>query len=883
MTGLLLAVVTALSWLAYAQLARALVASAGDRIILVSRQLATAFGESDVQLRREGTPLARDTAVKLALRNGSDVALAAAQRTIDAERSRSKQAVLVELFDRHGARIVASGGADSQSGALARRSNVVLGFPRNALIGPLTASGDTVFIEARVPVIGSPGDTLGYVRSFSRVSGNQSGKLIRNLIGSDAVMLLGNETDTVWTDLTTRVTPPVGVATPGVAKEVVAADGTHWIGAVTAVPRVPWRVWVAQPTHTVLAPARTFLYRTASIALALLVLGAIAATLLSRRLVAPLLAVTRAAEGIAAGDYSQRVVVAGADEAGRLAGTFNLMANEIQTAWLNLEQQQAELEMQQAELEASNQELQETLAIATTAQESAERARARNAAVLAASLDGIITIDEKGRVLEFNPAAEQTFGYKLADVIGRPLDDLIIPPSRRDAHQREIARLVTSGDARILGVRLELLAMRADGSEFPVELAMTRIPVDGPPIYTAFLRDLSHRRALEAQLLQSQKMDAVGRLAGGVAHDFNNILTVILSYTELLLADHTGNATARADIAHVRSAAERAAALTRQLLAFSRKQVMRPIVLDVNVVVRELHAMLGRVIREDIRLELRPDDGIWPICVDRSQLEQVLMNLAVNARDAMPDGGTLVIETGNVLLDSAYVLEHTGAKPGPHVMLSVTDTGIGMDADTRERAFEPFFTTKGPGKGTGLGLSTVYGIVKQSGGSIWLYSEPGRGTSFKVFFPRHAGSLDGPVPAEKEPIAARFEATVLLVEDDAEVRIATRRLLEQFGYSVVEAPEAETALQLIRSGETAIDLVLTDAVMPGMGGLALAERIAAERPGLAVVLMSGYSEEAIQRVGQAAASVAFLEKPFSVHALSRAVADALGRAPATWS
>jgi two-component system, cell cycle sensor histidine kinase and response regulator CckA len=735
-----------------------------------------------------------------------------------------------------------------------------------------------VFSESRIPVLGGPGDTLGYVRSFSHVSSDdRSGKLIRNLIGSEAVMLVGNEVDSIWTDLNTRVAGPVGAGAPGVAKEIVGADGTHWIGALTAVPRVPWRVWVAQPTHAVMAPARAFLYRIGGIALALLILGAIAATMLSTRLVAPLVALTRAAEAIATGDYSQRVAVVGSDEMGRLAGTFNLMASEIQTASLNLEQQQAELEMQQAELEVSNQELQETLTFATEAQESAERARVRVAAVLAASLDCIITIDERGRVLEFNPAAEQTFGYKAADVIGKFLHDLIIPPSHREAHQHGLARAMASGETPILGVRIELPAMRADGSEFPVEAAITRVPVDGPPIYTGFLRDLSQRKALEAQLQQSQKMDAVGRLAGGVAHDFNNILTVILSYTELLLADYTGNGTVRSDIGHVRTAAERAAALTRQLLAFSRKQVMHPTVLDVNVVVGELHAMLARVIREDVRLELRLGGGLWPVCVDRSQLEQVLMNLAVNARDAMPDGGSLVIETSNAVLDATYVLEHTGAMPGPHVVLSVTDSGVGMDAATRERAFEPFFTTKGPGKGTGLGLSTVYGIVKQSGGSIWLYSEPGRGTSFKAYFPRHAGSIDGPAPAEKTPIAAQFEATVLLVEDDAEVRIATRRLLERFGYAVVEAPEAETALAMVRGGEPHIDLVLSDAVMPGMSGLALAERIAAERPGLSLVLMSGYSEEAINRGSPLTANAVFLEKPFSVHALSRAVAEALGR------
>ena len=437
---------------------------------------------------------------------------------------------------------------------------------------------------------------------------------------------------------------------------------------------------------------------------------------------------------------------------------------------------------------------------------------------------------------------------------------------------------MATGEAPVLGIRLEMPAMRADGSEFPVELGITRVPVDGPPLFTGFLRDLSQHKALEAQLQQSQKMDAVGRLAGGVAHDFNNILTVILSYTELLLADHKGNGAVCADIEHVRTAAERAADLTRQLLAFSRKQVMHPTVLDINAVVGELQSMLRRVIREDVRLETRLGGGIWPICVDRSQIEQVLMNLAVNARDAMPNGGSLLIETSNVELDGAYAAQHAGAMTGRHVALSVTDTGVGMNAATSERVFEPFFTTKAPGKGTGLGLSTVYGIVKQSGGSIWVYSEPGHGTSFKVYFPRHDGCIPEAVPAVEEPVHALQDATVLLVEDDDAVRAATRRILERFGYTVIEAPEAETALGLIRGNEYEIDVVLTDAVMPGMSGLELAEFLAVERPGLPLVLVSGYTEEAINLGGPLAANAVFLEKPFTVHALSRTIADVLSRA-----
>jgi PAS domain S-box-containing protein len=878
-TGLLFAVVTAFSWLAYSQLASALLATAGQRVIAVSQRLATAFAESDSRLRRDGTPLSRDSSLKRVLLTPGESHRAAAQQVLDAERARNKkQIVVLELYNKRGQRVLLTEKAGRRSTALADRAPMTGLFAGQSLVGPLLASGDTIFTETRLPILGAADDTLGYLREFTSVSSSdQSGQLIRSLIGSQAVLLVGNADGSVWTDLTTQLEGPRGAGAPGTVKETTGADGTRWLGAVTAVPHIPWLVWVALPRTAVIAQAREFLYRIGVIAIALIVLGTLAATILSARMVAPLVDVTHAAEGIAAGDYSRRVAVARDDEIGRLATTFNVMASGIQAATANLEQQQVQLELQQVELETSNQELQETLLIATKAREAAEHARIRSAAVLAASLDCIITIDQRGYIVEFNPAAERTFGYTAAETIGKSLHELIIPPSHRAAHQRGIARAMATGEAPVLGIRLEMPAMRADGSEFPVELAIARVPVDGPPLYTGFLRDLSKHKALEAQLQQSQKMDAVGRLAGGVAHDFNNILTVILSYTELLLADSNGNGSLRADIGHVRTAAERAAALTRQLLAFSRKQVMHPTVLDMNVVVGELHAMLGRVIREDVLLETKLGGGIWPVCVDRSQLEQVLMNLAVNARDAMPDGGSLLIETANVELDAAYVAHHTGAMPGNHVALSVTDTGTGMDAATCERIFEPFFTTKAPGKGTGLGLSTVYGIVKQSGGSIWVYSEPGHGTSFKVYFPRHDGRVDEAAPAAKVPIVAQQEATVLLVEDDDAVRAATRRILERCGYTVVEAPEAETALELIHREQVQFDVVLTDAVMPGMSGLELAELLAVERPGLPLVLVSGYTEDAINRGGPLAPNAVFLEKPFTVHALSRTIADVLSR------
>ncbi|MDB4899193.1 MAG: sensor protein, partial [Gemmatimonadetes bacterium] len=467
-----------------------------------------------------------------------------------------------------------------------------------------------------------------------------------------------------------------------------------------------------------------------------------------------------------------------------------------------------------------------------------------------------------------------------ADVVGKRVSEVIIPPSLRAAHEEGLRRYFATGEGRVIGKRIEIAGMRADGTQFPAELAITRLPGAGAALFTCFLRDLSGRKELEAQLQQAQRMEAVGRLAGGVAHDFNNILTVIISYSEMLLGEPELSDPIRADLVQVRTAADRAAALTRQLLAFSRKQVLHPTVLDINEIVNDVMAMLSRVMPSDIRLQSKLSVGVDPIYVDRGQLEQVIMNLAVNARDAMPTGGSLIFETGNSMLDDTYVALHHGAMPGAHTVLSVRDTGIGMDEETRERIFEPFFTTKPVGQGTGLGLATVYGIVQQSGGSIYVYSEPDRGTTFKVYFPRHAGTPAASEMSAPTELAAGTSANVLLVEDDPAVRGAGRIVLERLGHRVVEAPDVATALGLIRSSGERFDVVLTDSVMPGQSGQELADILGAERPEIPVILMSGYSEEAVRNSRGLPARVVFLEKPFSGQMLARTLNEVLARSPA---
>ena len=387
--------------------------------------------------------------------------------------------------------------------------------------------------------------------------------------------------------------------------------------------------------------------------------------------------------------------------------------------------------------------------------------------------------------------------------------------------------------------------------------------------------DITEAVKLERQLQQTQKMEAIGHLAGGVAHDFNNLLTVITGYSEMLMAHFGPQDPMRDLLAEIHQAGERAGALTRQLLAFSRKQVLEPKVLDLNAEVADTEKMLRRLIGEDIILTTKLDPTLAPVKVDPGQMQQVLMNLAVNARDALPQGGRLTVETGNVTLDEAYARTHPYVRPGAYSMLAVSDTGTGMDEATKARVFEPFFTTKGPGKGTGLGLATVYGIVKQSGGSVEVYSEPGRGATFKMYFPQVRERVSSGKSSHGLRTMPRGSETVLLVEDEGAVRALARHVLQSCGYTVLEASNGKEAVQLAGSYQGPIDLLVSDVVMPYLGGRQLAERLAALRPGLQALFLSGYTDDAVVRHGVLEESFAFLQKPFTTTGLALKVREVL--------
>jgi PAS domain S-box-containing protein len=508
---------------------------------------------------------------------------------------------------------------------------------------------------------------------------------------------------------------------------------------------------------------------------------------------------------------------------------------------------------------------------------------ARKAAILETVLDGIITIDHEGKIVEFNPAAEHLLGYSQAEAVGQPMADLIIPPALREQHAKGIARYLADGVGPILNKRIQMMALRADGTEVPVELAVTAIHTAGPPLFTGYLRDLTaHKQAeetlgrTEQQLRQAQKMEAVGQLAGGVAHDFNNLLTIILGYGELLLSTLSPTDPSCELVQEMKKAGERAASLTRQLLAFSRQQVLAPKNLYLDEQVREAEKMLRRIIGEDIDLAVMAEAKAGPVRTDPGQLDQVLLNLAVNARDAMPRGGKLTIEVKCVDLDPMYAQIRPGVKPGPHVLLAVSDTGHGMTPEVKARIFEPFFTTKEPGKGTGLGLATVYGIIKQSGGHLDVYSEPGKGTCFKIYLPRSPG---GPLLLSKSSQGNSRRScgneTLLLVEDEDTLRVLARHILQSCGYTVLEAQNGTEALRVFTNHPETIQLVVSDVIMPQMGGRELADRLTVLRPGVKILFCSGYTDDTVVRHGILEAGAEFLQKPFTPTRFARKVREVL--------
>ena len=495
--------------------------------------------------------------------------------------------------------------------------------------------------------------------------------------------------------------------------------------------------------------------------------------------------------------------------------------------------------------------------------------------------EGIAVVDSDMRFQYLNPVAVRLLGAQSAsELLGRSHLDLVHPDERAASLERssQVAQGVPKAAAERRFVRL-------DGETLPVEISGAPFEYDGRPAAIAFFHDITERKRteaersqLEAQLRQAQKMESVGRLAGGVAHDFNNHLTVIGGYCDMLLADLPAGDAAREAIGEIRAAGARAAALTQQLLAFSRKQIAEAKPISLNGAVADASRMLRRLIGEDVEIVTALDPEPVTIMADRGQINQVVMNLAINARDAMPQGGRLTIETGAAEIDASYASLHLEARPGHYATLTVTDTGVGMNPETMQRIFEPFFTTKGMGVGTGLGLATVYGIVRQSGGWIRVYSEPGRGAMFQVYFPRVDGPAEASVAPARHAEDGRGSETVLVVEDQPEVRRLALTILSQKGYRLLEASNGAEALALSANYAEPIDLLLTDVVMPGMTGRELANRLLETRPTVKVLFTSGYTAEVISHQDVLDAGAAYLPKPFTASQLTLKIREILGTA-----
>ncbi len=524
------------------------------------------------------------------------------------------------------------------------------------------------------------------------------------------------------------------------------------------------------------------------------------------------------------------------------------------------------------------------LEILRQSQEALRASEERKGAILETALDAIITMDYQGRIIEFNPAAEKTFGRRRDDVLGQSMAGLLIPSSLRERHSRGLERYLKTNEPHLLGKRIEITALRADGTEFPVEIAVARIPSPGPPLFTGFVRDITQRkqaeealRRSEEQLREAQKMEAVGNLAGGVAHDFNNILTGILGYAEILKMGPPSPEKVQKAAQVIGEGAERAARLTEQLLGFARRGKHLNVRVDLNSVIRKVMDIIGRTVHTEIQIR---DDfqaaGGASVLGDPAQIHQVILNLAFNAVEAMPDGGTLTFGTQRVRLDGEQGRAHGGIAPGAYLRVTVAASGHGIPPEVRERIFEPFFTTKERGKGTGMGLAMVYGIVKNHGGSIDLESAPGRGTTFSLTLPlfeeagakrEEKGQVEGAPPTRV--------GRILVVDDEEIVRNVAEEFLRRLGYEVLTAADGQEAVEAYRLSGAGIDLVILDMVMPRLGGRECFRALREMNPALRAILSTGYGLNVAAQEILDEGMLGFIQKPYQMNQLSEVVAKAL--------
>jgi PAS domain S-box-containing protein len=862
------------------------VAASTTRLDIVVRQTADLFASSMANQRSQAVQVSRDPNVRLLAAGATSTEGDSAAARLHRADSTSTTIVAYELWDSTGSVLhTTSPGMRTVRDSVRLLLLARLRTGDSVASGPLVLHDDSVAYATIATIGGRP--TNRFVVTWRRLlSSEEEQRALLQLIGTESRLLLGNARGLAWSDLRSRTTPPP-VAASDSAVSFTRADGVPVLVRRSAVTGTPLDVAVEFPMAGIIAPAERLTRTLVLASLVLLIIGAVIAWMLGRSFGQPIAELVDATAAMKDGDYSRRIPVRGNDEFGRLGTMFNTMAQAIADGRLRLQAHAEDLQRRSDALAAQSRQTEEANEQLRAA--FAEQERSRRS--LSAALDEHAkTTAELNAALASAPVA---FGFhdtslrfvrvneRLATLAGRPAAELVgrLPSEVMPG----IGQNVELGLKRALEAGMPILDIELSGNAGDPgterQWLATLFPIrteSGVVGLGSVMLDMTDYRLLEQRYLHAQRMEAVGRLASGIAHDFNNILTAIGSFNEFAIKELEPGHPAAEDLEQVNMAVSRATGLIRQLLAFSRHQVMQPVVVDLSEVVRNLLPMLRRLVPENVQFRHDLREHLDPVLADPVRIEQILVNLVVNSADAMPDGGRLVITTQALVLDGDASEAPAGAQPGRYAILSVADSGTGMDADTQARAFEPFFTTKAIGRGTGLGLSTVYGIVRQSGGHIRLVTAPGGGTTISIWLPYHAAVAPAQSPEPARVTSHRGKSTILLVEDELLVRLAIRRILNSQGHEVIEAADGEGALAVLARLSPRIDLVISDLVMPRMGGRELGENLRARGYRAPLLFMSGYTGEFATRQSLLDAKADFIEKPFTPEALRQKVDELLG-------
>jgi PAS domain S-box-containing protein len=866
-SSLIAVVLATFLWVAFREVEQALIRTGADRAQAAADQLATLFGPSLRQRHTEFRRAAGDDAVRALVSAASPQTESLARTRLQALFTSGLQTI--EVWTAGGLRLLRLESAP-EAAVLGSAPPVSTGLMMVQPAPPTLVAVATDSIDA-AGAPDAPGPRIGYLVVRRPVVVNTTSDVLNRLIGGGArVALGGNGGD--WTDLKGIVAaPPIGQG-PGVVTRERGMDGVPATGALAEMAGSPWRVWVEFPHHALVGQARAFLRDMLLVALGFVIVGAIASRVLTGRITRPLIDLTEASEAIAGGDYTRQVTNARRDEIGRLGTAFNQMVAQVRDAHDRLAGQVSE---RTAALEA----LKESEARHRHAAETIRQNDERTQFALEAARAGIWEADLGTGQITWSETMRLVHGLPRED-FGGTVDDLLslIHPE----HREQLAHAMRENASHPGEFELEARVIWPDGSTHWMQSrGRVRAEADGRPTRVlGVAQDITSHKRLETQLRQAQKMEAIGRLAGGVAHDFNNVLTAVLGFAALLESEQLPDDERRQYAAEVRLAAERAADLTRQLLAFSRQQVLEPRLVTLHEAIAALVPMLQRLAGEHIDIAIE-NDPVGMILADAGQLEQIVMNLVANAADAMARGGRLTLKTREMHIDGEII--GADLKPGRYIVLEVTDTGIGMDAATQARIFEPFFTTKELGRGTGLGLSTVHGVVTQMNGSISVYSEVGHGTTFRIYFPPAGGTEPARAVLPAPPLSVGGRERILLVEDEAAVRSLAVTALRRYGYQVVAAASPADAVQMVGADDR-FDLIISDVMMPGGVGPELVATLRARQPNVSALYMSGYSGAALALMGNLDDGSHFIQKPFTITALLakiRQILDAPAGASAT--